>query len=520
MRRSGWILFLFALLVTAGCQDSPLYSISTQEIPYQTTSTVTLLPTIETTPTVDAGESEEDGVTGTPEVDGPVLTTPDQATATDEPGILEKTSKLGVAGIEMHEINPIGGLELVVGADTSWIRRNALFWSDVEPRPGDRKWESLAMLETELINASKAGLQTVLVVRRTPTWAQKYPGVYCGPVKPEALDDFARFIGEAVQRYSQPPFNVMYWEIANEPDIDPKLVPADEIYGCWGDDREPYYGGEYYAEMLKLVYPEVKAANPQAQVLLGGLVLDCDPERSIYIEGTNEKKDCTSTLFFEGILKNTGGNFFDGVSFHAYDYYLGSEGKYENKNWASTWEETGPVMINKIGYIRKLLETYGYSGKFIINSELGLLCGKTGEEPECKNDDFENTKASYLAQTYAVAQALDLRANIWYSIHGWRGSGLASMANKPTKALSAFATSARILSGSVISRPLEGYPQIMGYEFLKNGKLFWVVWAMDSDVQFIQLASPPKAIYNIYGNPLKPQREIGVGLSPIYIEFP
>jgi hypothetical protein len=94
------------------------------------------------------------------------------------------------------------------------------------------------------------------------------------------------------------------------------------------------------------------------------------------------------------------------------------------------------------------------------------------------------------------------------------------MANKSTKALSAFATSARILSGSVISRPLEGYPQIMGYEFLKNGKLFWVVWAMDSDVQFIQLASPPKAIYNIYGNPLKPQREIGVGLSPIYIEFP
>jgi len=94
------------------------------------------------------------------------------------------------------------------------------------------------------------------------------------------------------------------------------------------------------------------------------------------------------------------------------------------------------------------------------------------------------------------------------------------MANNPTKALSAFATSARILSGSKLIRSLDGYPQIMGYEFLKNGKLYWVLWAMDSDPQFIQLANPPKAIYDIYGNPLKPQREIGVGLSPIYLEFP
>ncbi len=50
------------------------------------------------------------------------------------------------------------------------------------------------------------------------------------------------------------------------------------IFGCWGDPNDKtYYGGEYYAEMLKRAYPAVKAANPQAIVLNGGLLLDCDP---------------------------------------------------------------------------------------------------------------------------------------------------------------------------------------------------------------------------------------------------
>ena len=522
MSRQYWIIMLFSVLAMSSCRGSSPYTMSTQAISYEPVETVTISPTItiELTSTEEPNDDESESLEnakGDSELAQNDLV---QATPTVEPNILVKMPTLNVSGIEMHEINPVGGLELVVEADAAWIRRNALFWSDVEPYPGDRNWEALSRLEEELMNASKAGLQTILVVRRTPTWAQKFPGVYCGPIKPEALNAFAEFMAEVVERYSRPPFNVIYWEIANEPDIDPKLVAPDEIFGCWGDDQEAYYGGEYYADMLRLVYPEIKAANPQAQVLIGGLVLDCDPDKPPYIEGSTEKKDCAPTLFFEGILKNTGGNFFDGVSFHAYDYYLGAEGKYNNINWDSSWDNNGPVMINKITYIRQLLQSYGYPGKFIINSELGILCGNTGEETECKTEAFQDTKANYVAQTYAIAQALGLRANIWYSIHGWRGSGLANMANNPTKALSAFATSARILSGSKLIRSLEGYPQIMGYEFSKNGRLYWVLWAMDSDPQFIQLANPPKAIYDIFGNPLKTQREIGVGLSPIYLEFP
>ena len=51
--------------------------------------------------------------------------------------------------------------------------------------------------------------------------------------------------------------------------MDPKLVDPDSVFGCWGDNDDDYYGGGYYADMLKMVYPAVKSADPQAQVLIG-----------------------------------------------------------------------------------------------------------------------------------------------------------------------------------------------------------------------------------------------------------
>jgi hypothetical protein len=81
---------------------------------------------------------------------------------------------------------------------------------------------------------------------------------------------------DLVARYSVPPYNVKYWELWNEPDVDPALaglIGGDIPFGCWGDSTDPYYGGGYYAEMLKAVYPRIKAADPQAQVARGRIAL-------------------------------------------------------------------------------------------------------------------------------------------------------------------------------------------------------------------------------------------------------
>ena len=423
-------------------------------------------------------------------------------------------------GIEMHSVSTAGGLDLVKGAGADWVRRNALLWSHVEPQEGERKWDALAGLEDEMISASKEGVELILIVRRTPVWAQKNLGVYCGQIKDEKVDEFASFMYDVVERYSAPPYNVKYWEIGNEPDIDPAIVEADSIYGCLGDSSADLFGGDYYASVLKLAYPHVKAANPDAQLLVGGLLLDCDPiDPPETSEGSGEYKDCTSSRYLEGILDAGGGDYFDGVSFHAYDYYYGGLGKYGNLNWHSEWNSTGPVLSQKTEYIRSILNQFGYFDKYLINSEVAIICGSTGEEPYCQTDEFELTKAYYAAQAYASALAEGLKANIWYSTVGWRGSGMFTGGNTPLLVFDAYQFSAQELSFSEYVGQVSPAPGVTGYEFIRDDTHIWILWSVDGESHLVQLTFDTMAVYDVFGAPLPDVQELQVNLEPVYIEF-
>ena len=168
-----------------------------------------------------------------------------------------------IGGIELHAITDQGGLSLLRDTNTHWIRYNGLFWADVEPNEGERNWDAFANLKSELQTASEQGYEVILIVRNSPTWARTIPDYHCSPIKPEKLNAFASFMYDVVTKYSAPPYNVKYWEMGNEPDVDHKLIPPTMPFGCWGDDQDEYYGGGYYAEMLKAVYPQVKISGPQ-----------------------------------------------------------------------------------------------------------------------------------------------------------------------------------------------------------------------------------------------------------------
>lgn len=418
------------------------------------------------------------------------------------------------------EISNASDIDPAFQSGAHLVRINALLWSQVESQEGVRDWSAVAGLDDELKNASEQGLKIILIVRGTPIWAQKVPGSFCGPIKPEKLGAFASFMAEAVTRYSSPPYNVSYWELGNEPDVDPALVPPNMVFGCWGDPADPYYGGGYYAEMLKSVYPQIKESDPSVQVLVGGLLLNCDPFNPPETSpGSGDFIDCTSSTFLEGILRNDGGNYFDGVSFHAYDYYYETYGHYGNLNWGASWETSGPVMAAKIKYLHKLLDDYGYEEKYLMNTEVALLCGSTGNEQFCKEADFTNTKAIYLVQSYATALAKGLGSNVWYSLRGWRGSELVNKRNQPNAAYQAFQFSATHLDGVSFDRDITEYPGLKGYAFNKNGLKTWVIWALDDTVHSISLPDKPDAVFDIMGEPLSPEQPVSVTLAPVYIDW-
>jgi hypothetical protein len=235
--------------------------------------------------------------------------------------------------------------------------------------------------------------------------------------------------------------------------------------------------------------------------------------------GSGQQKDCTPSRYLEGILENDGARYFDGISYHAYDYYNGELGAYSNANWNSAWNSTGPTLIAKANYLRGVLNLYGVQGKYLMNTEAALLCGRDGTEPECQADDFRYTKAYFLAQAYASAIAEHLMANIWYSLTGWRATGLVDSALAPNEAYRAYQASVAQLNGAGYVGALSDYPGVRGHVFEKSGSTLWVVWSLDGDEHKIQLDALPAAVFDVFGAPLEVAQELAVTVAPIYIEF-
>lgn len=409
-------------------------------------------------------------------------------------------------GVEMHNITPAAGLDELVAANTYWIRRNALNWSAVEPNKGNRNWSAVADLKAEVQAAVNQGMQVILIVNSTPTWAQKVTGKYCGPIKSTEFQAFADFMYDLAIEFDG---LVNHWEFWNEPDIDAETAAPTSFYGCWGDkDDTTYYGGDYYADMLKAVYPRLKQADASAQVLIGGLLLDCDVSRGLCPVPNDSVK------FLEGILANDGGPYFDGVSYHAYDYYGGSLGRYGNSNWQSAWNTTGPVEIVKADFIRALLTQYNVTGKYLVNSELALLCS-TGCDAT-----FETTKAYYLAQAYAAALAEGLQANIWYSsIADWRSTALLLPDRTPTPAYHALKFSQSKLYNAQFLRKLVQFSGVTGYEFEVGNRRLWLVWSLDGASHSITISGNLIAAYHVNGDPWTVSSPIMIGVEPMYIEW-
>jgi len=442
-----------------------------------------------------------------------------------------------VFGVESNKVVDTH-LDRLNEAGTYWTRRNGLLWSDVQPDEfGGYNWGAVSNLEQDMINASRNGMEMILVVRSTPLWAQKYNHLntdpptdfYCGPIKQENLVDFGDFMYAAVDRYSKPPFNVKYWQFWNEPDAAWNYFYGwpTSPFGCWGEEKDDNdYGGGYYADMLKVVYPRIKQADVEAQVVLGGLLLGCHPDAP---------SPCAWQFdFLEGVLKhngdNDGKNYFDITAIHAYDYYLGFLGGFDNSAWDSWWNDEGPVAIKKAQYIRNVLGEYGASNKKIMVTETALLCGNDADGnpfPACNSNDpefdpdFVATKTYYVAKVYAASIYEDFPATIWFDLRtNWRNSSLLKNDLSYTDTFWAFQTAKNSLRDSEkIGKISE--PGVAGYKFDRGDRIIWLVWSLDGSTHPISLPSEPLAAWDVLNNPVTVTGStMDVVMEPTYLEWP
>lgn len=412
-----------------------------------------------------------------------------------------------IPGVQMN--GQIAGTRLTraVNARVHWVRFSAYPWDAIEPvrtSPPTYRW--WVVDEDSLRNASANGMEVVAIVQFTPYWAQKYPGSYCGPIKENALDEFAQFLTALVSRYKQPPYNVRYWELGNEPDA--PIWYNHSAFGCWGDQSDSFYGGRYYAQMLKLAYPAIKAADPQAQVLIGGLLLD-------HPTGGADN----SPRFLEGILVGGGGSYFDIVSFHGYAQYSGYTQDWE-LNFPA-WSSRGGVVAGKAQFIRETLSRYGYH-KPLMHTEAALLCNE--HEPYCNppTSAFYQAQAAYVPRVYVRNTATDIMGTTWFTLDGpgWRNGGLLDASQNPRPAYDAYQFMTQELDGSACARLGSGYAGVTGYACSRPGKIVHVLWSPDKTPHTVTLPPNFNQAYNLYGNLITPLwNTIQVGFDPVYLEL-
>ncbi|HEX8119867.1 MAG TPA: hypothetical protein VF549_01245 [Solirubrobacteraceae bacterium] len=169
--------------------------------------------------------------------------------------------------------------------------RVAFYWRDMQPdaaAPID-----FSVTDRVVAAAARSGLRVFPVVVRAPPWAtggDEREGAV--PIDPST---YASFVGEAVRRYGR---GGTFWSTAGVP------VRPVRAWQVWNEpDQGRYWQGNpwpsTYVKLLRAARPAIKAADPQAQVVLAGL--------------TNKSWEDLKALYHDGARK-----LFDVAAIHPF----------------------------------------------------------------------------------------------------------------------------------------------------------------------------------------------------------
>lgn len=422
-----------------------------------------------------------------------------------------------ILGVALEGFNDESGLQETLTLGARWGRRwREVAWRAVEPNEGEFHWEVLAGLAEELLRARKVGVQPILEIQLTPEWAQQHKGHACGPIRADKFEAFAKFMEELVKRYgTATPYGVRYWQIANEMDVDRRIVGGDSLFGCWGEMEDEFYGGRHYGEMLKVVYPRIKAADANALVMMGGLLSDCDPYRmKPGVDCSNEER-WRAGFFFEGVLKAGGGDYFDIADVHSYaELRLDLPARMHSYyNWSGPNGGTG--LPEKVAFYRDVLGRYGHANKPIFAGEVALKC-------ETDSVDCKDVGAAFIPRVYAEAYELGLIGATYYAlISDFKHKGLLNNDKSIKPQYQAYEFMSSTLSHVEYGGAVTDYPGVSGQLFKRSGiRRIQVVWSTTGAEQTITLPADFVQAYDHYGNVLTPtDGTLKVSWAPIYVEL-
>lgn len=251
-------------------------------------------------------------------------------------------------------------VELVAQTGTKWVRED-FHWHRIEKLPGVFDWSYFDQT-VNLYNAR--GINIVGVLTPAVGWATPFAEDAANQVSffPPDPNLYAEFVQTVVSRYKG---RVNYWEVWNEPE--------NEFY--W----KPKPESKAYATLLKLTYPVIKKANPEAKVLLAGIV-------PFGLQFLRE-------LAADGVWDS-----FDILSLHPFVDPFGPE--------------EAQIGSHGIGEVKTLFAQYG--SKPIWATEFGWSTGASDRSPHRSGEPED--QANYLVRGAILMHAAGAERVFWYSL--------------------------------------------------------------------------------------------------------
>ena len=266
-------------------------------------------------------------------------------------------------------------VDRIARAGSDWVRIY-VDWSSLEPTPGELSAFYLREYDGRVARARAAGLKVLMVVTNSPRWASGSSAPASAPNRPE---DYGSVVRRMVGRYAG---RVSAWEMWNEPDLDAFKEDAGR-----------------YAAVLRAGHAAVKATDPAATVVLGGLV------------GNHYR-------YLERVYAAGGGGAFDAVGVHT-DAACITAGPGEQ--YRETDGRIGRYSFTGYREVRRTMLANG-DDKPIWATEIGWStltspCRVNGADGSKPSGVSETTQARYLTQAYRCLQAEPYVAvAFWFSL--------------------------------------------------------------------------------------------------------
>lgn len=248
-------------------------------------------------------------------------------------------------------------------------------WKDIEPTDDEF---TFSKYENIIDKLDQKNIRTLGIFDYGNNWSDPTTGNVA------EINRFADFVYNTVKHFKD---DVKLWQIWNEPN--------NETF--WSNPS-----AVNYTKLLKVAYAAVKQADPDAVVILGGLVGNGKDE--VIVIG----REFAVANFLPDVYSNGGKDYFDVVSIHPYNFATSLD---STSNIESAIDDAKAVMANN-----------GDSGKELWITELGPLYFPSEPVPYFSNVTYTETEvADWLTLIYTNLKTKCSKL-FWYEFRDYPGS--------------------------------------------------------------------------------------------------